>query len=689
MSPKFVFNLDGTVVSSLNLPWAGYLQWTRLAVVVALAANTSFHVFGQGTRADYERAPNLRKVTENKVYRDRIQPNWLPGGTQFWYQVKTGADAHEFVFVDADKGTREPAFDHTRLAESLTKAGVKGARVEKLPIEKLELKPSENALSFRAGGKSWRCDSKTYELREEPPTKDEPLSGLPAEDAPRASTRTGSETSLTFINRTDGEVELFWLTAEGERQSYGRLNAGGEREQHTYAGHVWLIADGAGKTLAVFQAEEKPARAEIAGRARTAGRSRPAANESRSQRPARDTSPDGKWRAVIKDDNLMVKNLEDGEEVALSSDGRADDAYGERVYWSPDSKRLVAVRTKKGEEHKVSMVESSPKDQVQPKFHTIDYRKPGDRVPVAKPQLFDVIAQRQIPVGDELFPNPWSVSDVRWDKDSSRFTFLYNQRGHQVLRIVAVDAKTGAARALVDETAKTFIDYSGKQFTEYLDDTGEIIWMSERDGWNHLYLYDAKAGAVKNPITRGAWVVRGVERVDKEKRQVWFRAGGIHPGQDPYHIHFARVNFDGTGLTLLTEGDGTHTIDYSPDRRFFTDTFSRVDLAAVMELRRTADGRRVCELERGDATALLQTGWQAPERFAAKGRDGATGIYGVICRPTNFDPAKKYPVIENIYAGPQGAFVPKNFRALHGMQELAELGFIVVQIDGMGTSHRS
>ena len=385
----------------------------------------------------------------------------------------------------------------------------------------------------------------------------------------------------------------------------------------------------------------------------------------------------------------MVKNLEDGEEVALSSDGRADDAYGERVYWSPDSKRLVAVRTKKGEEHKVSMVESSPKDQVQPKLHTIDYRKPGDRVPVAKPQLFDVIAQRQIPVGDELFPNPWSVSDVRWDKDSSRFTFLYNQRGHQVLRIMAVDAKTGAARALVDETAMTFIDYSGKQFTEYLDDTGEIIWMSERDGWNHLYLYDAKAGAVKNPITRGEWVVRGVERVDKEKRQVWFRAGGIHPRQDPYHIHFARVNFDGTGLTLLTEGDGTHTIDYSPDRRFFTDTFSRVDLAAVTELRRTADGRRVCPLERGDASALLQTGWQAPERFAAKGRDGATDIYGVICRPTNFDLAKKYPVIENIYAGPQGAFVPKNFRALHGMQELAELGFIVVQIDGMGTSHRS
>jgi dipeptidyl aminopeptidase/acylaminoacyl peptidase len=322
-------------------------------------------------------------------------------------------------------------------------------------------------------------------------------------------------------------------------------------------------------------------------------------------------------------------------------------------------------------------------------LQAIDYRKPGDHIPVDQPQLFDVAAHKQIPVSKELFSNPWSISDVRWEPDSKRFTFLYNQRGHQVLRIVAVDAGTGAAQPIVDEQSRTFIDYTDKVFSEYLDDTGEIIWMSERDGWNHLYLYDARTGRVKNQITKGAWVVRGVDRVDKEQRQIWFRAGGIRPGQDPYYVHFCRVNFDGTGLTLLTEGDGTHTVEFSPDRRFLIDTWSRVDSPPVVELHRASDGELVCGLERADWSALLKTGWCAPERFTAKGRDGETDIYGVINRPTTFDPQKKYPVIENIYAGPQGSFVPKAFNSLNPMQELAELGFIVVQIDGMGTSNRS
>ena len=244
-------------------------------------------------------------------------------------------------------------------------------------------------------------------------------------------------------------------------------------------------------------------------------------------------------------------------------------------------------------------------------------------------------------------------------------------------------------KAIVDEQSQTFIDYSGKHFLEWLDDTGELVWMSERDGWCHLYLYDARTGQVKNQITKGEWVVRGVDRVDKEKRQIWFRAGGIVPGQDPYYIHHARVNFDGTGLTLVTGGDGSHTITFSPDRQFIIDSYTRVDLAAVTELRRVENGKLVCPLESADTSALQKAGWRAPERFVAKARDGATDIYGVIVRPMNFEPKKKYPVIENIYAGPQGAFTPKTFSTVPRLQELAELGFIVVQMDGLGTSERS
>ena len=304
---------------------------------------------------------------------------------------------------------------------------------------------------------------------------------------------------------------------------------------------------------------------------------------------------------------------------------------------------------KPGTQRKVYLIESSPEDQLQPKLLSYPYLKPGDNVPISKPHLFSVETKKEIPVDDALFKNPWSIDDVRWDPDSSRFTFLYNQRGHQVLRILAVDARTGGVKPIVDEVSKTFIDYSGKYFCDYLDGTGEILWMSERGGWNHLYLYDAKSGAVKSQITSGKWVVRSVDYVDPVKRQIWFESGGIVPGQDPYFLHACRVNFDGTGLTVLTPGNGAHVVQYSPDRKFLVDSWSRVDEPPITELRQGGDGKLICRLE----TATLVGKFPMPAPFVAKARDGTTDIYGVIWFPEKFDARKKYPVIEDIYAGPQ------------------------------------
>ena len=638
----------------------------------------------QGTQADYERAMHLRDVTANKVFRDRVRPNWLADNTRFWYRNDWAEERREFILVDAEAGTRGPAFDHTRLAAALAEATDEAVDADHLDIGKLEFDETGSPLKFTGYGKRWTCDLNSYELSE---LADDEQTG--ASLAPRAqirrSRRTGEETSITFINRTKGDVEIYWVDSGGQRRRYGTVRPGEQREQHTYAGHAWLVTDKAGKTLAVFVATEEAGDAVIDGK--------PLPEEEDTERPrrvrSRGRSPDDRWMAFIKDHNLHLRNLDNAEETALSDDGTEADAYAERFYWSSDSKKLVAVRVREGFNRDVHLVESSPDDQLQPKLHTFSYRKPGDDIPITRPQLFDVAGRRHIPVADDLFSNPWSISEIRWAPDSSHFTFLYNQRGHQVLRVIRVDAETGQARAIVDEQSETFIDYAGKRFSHYLDATGEIIWMSERDGWNHLYLYDAETGRVKNRITGGRWVVRRVDRVDEEHRQVWFRAGGIRPGQDPYYIHFCRVSFDGTDLLVLTEGDGTHEIDFSPDRRFFLDRWSRVDLPPVTELRGAADGRLICELERADDSALLETGWHRPQRFVAKGRDGRTDIYGIIIRPSHFDPGRQYPVIEQIYAGPQGAFVPKSFGLQTKQHAIAELGFIVVQTDGMGTSYRS
>ncbi len=412
--------------------------------------------------------------------------------------------------------------------------------------------------------------------------------------------------------------------------------------------------------------------------------------DEREGRPV--VSPDKKWTAYIKNHNVYIYPTEKPkEEFALSFDGSPGEYYSAYMVWSPNSEHLAVNKIRPTEVRQLTLIESSPESQLQPKIHTRDYVKPGDALPQKTPTLFSVKKKSQVSVPSVLIENQYSVSNPVWRKDSRAFTFEFNPRGHQGYSVVSVDAVSGKATELITEKYQTFFHYSGKKFRFDTADGNEIIWMSERDGWNHLYLYDGQTGKVKNQITKGNWVVRKVLKVDEQNRRILFEGSGKNAGQDPYFTHYYSVKFDGSDFRELTTENGNHKTVFSPDYSYFVDTYGRLDQPSKTVLRNTADGKVIAELEQADTKDLLATGWKLPEVFTAKGRDGVTDIWGMIIRPSNFDPNKKYPVIEYIYAGPHDSFVPKNFvtDSRGDLHQLVELGFIVVQIDGMGTSNRS
>ena len=417
----------------------------------------------------------------------------------------------------------------------------------------------------------------------------------------------------------------------------------------------------------------------------------------REEAPVPVVSPDKKWEAYVKDNNLYLSPVRDEkekdkpkEEIALTMDGTANLRYdGWSIIWSPDSRKLATVKVRDVQERRIPLIESSPSSQKQPILQWRDYAKPGDVLPVYLPVLFDVEARKQMALNVTPYENQFYLNLTGWREDSRAFTFEFNQRGHQRYVIGEVSAADGSIRHLVDEQTKTFIYYYNN-YRYDLDDGKELLWISERDGWRHLYLIDGTSGQVKQQVTKGEWVVRQVDYVDETNRVVYFTASGFNKGEDPYNLHYCRINLDGTGFTDMTPENGNHRVTFSADRSYFTDVYSRPDLPPVSQLKRTSDVSVVAGLQRCDVSALQAESWQMPEVFCAKGRDGQTDIWGNIYRPMHFDASKSYPVVEFIYAGPHDSHVDKDFKPAHHLvSKLVELGFIVVSIDGMGTSNRS
>ena len=400
-------------------------------------------------------------------------------------------------------------------------------------------------------------------------------------------------------------------------------------------------------------------------------------------------SPDGTISAFVKDNNIFIKNTASGEERQLSFDGLKENYYSSYILWSSDSKKIAVNQIKPTSKRFVHYVESSPKDQLQPKLHTQEYTKPGDPLPFYTPCIFNIEEGKKTEADTHLIASQYAISRLMWNKDDTGITFEFNERGHQTYRVLELLENSPSPRILVEEKSNTFVNYT-RYFRYDLEEKEEMIWMSERDNWNHLYLIDKKKGKVKNQITKGAWYVREVLHIDEKKQEIYFMANGMVQDEDPYLKRLYKIKFNGKNLTCLTPDKGMHSVHFSPDYSSFIDTYSTTYQPPVSVLRNSKNGRVIMELEQSDISELKKVGWKAPEVFVAKGRDNETDMWGIIIRPTNFDPNKKYPIIEYIYAGPGSHYVPKSFQSYYSeMTSLAELGFIVVQLDAMGTSFRS
>lgn len=402
---------------------------------------------------------------------------------------------------------------------------------------------------------------------------------------------------------------------------------------------------------------------------------------------------DGKIQVYGKDNNLYIKNKDTKEESALTTDGNEHFYYSSWGSFSSDGKYYATVKIKPAPKRYVTYVNSSPSDQLQPKYFNIEYAKPGDSLDYKVPVVIELATKKVIVPSDELFASQFDLSTPRWDEGKHTLTFEFNERGHKTYRVLELNAETGKVRPIIEEKENKYIAWTRLSRND-LSDGKHIIWFSERDRYGHLYMYDRTTGKVVNQITKGKFYVRQILNIDEDNKVIYFTASGeglpkTNPNEDPYNIHYCKVNFNGKGFVDLTPEEGNHRATFNEDRTYLVDTYSTVENPPVTVLRNGKTGKIVRTLAKADISELKKTDWQPQEVFVAKGRDGKTDMWGIIQRPSNFDPNKKYPVIEYIYSGPGDQYVPKNFSAVGSLSDLAELGFIVVQLDAMTTSWRS
>jgi dipeptidyl aminopeptidase/acylaminoacyl peptidase len=580
---------------------------TAMSVAISFGATAQSRQF---TNKDYQQAERfLFYNTDPLVDHASVRPVWL-SGNRFYYR-DLNANGSQFILVDPARKTKQPAFDHEKLAAALSAATGKSFTGNGLPFSAIDYSADNKQLLFQSSGRLWKYNLQTAEL---------------SSDTSAKSSNTG-----------------YTITAS--------------------RGDRWL---------------EVP-------------------------------SPDGKKAAFIKDYNLWVRDLASGQQTQLTTDGVKDNGYATDnagwvtsdraiLSWSPDSKKIA---TFKQDQRNVSDMYLVTTNVGKPTLKQWKYPLPGDKdIPMIQRVIIDVNAAKvivlQIPpdphratLGDDI-SSSGGFDDVDWSADGNQLAFVSTSRDHKQEKIRIADANTGAVREVFEETVPTQFESGwGTINWRYFSATNEIMWFSERDNWGHLYLYDATTGKLKNQITKGNWLVSRLINVDEKKREVYFIANG-RQAKNPYFGQFCKASFDGKKFTVLTPEEGEHRVTLSPSGKYFVDTYSQPDVPSSFVVR-SIDGKLAVTLDKTDLSRLTATGWKLPTPFTVKAHDGTTDIYGIMYTPSNLDVSKKYPIIDYIYPGPQGGSVGSwaftTARLDH--QALAELGFIVIALEGTSNPLRS
>ena len=600
------------------------------------------------TTADYARAESrmaykTAPLIDHAV--DRV--TWLKndsapaGGDRFWYK-DTSNGVSTFMLIDAAKPAKAPAFDHAKMAAALNTAGVRNASAGSLPITELEFADNNATLIVTVRGERYRCALPAYTCAKQP--------------VPPAHQQT----------KANGQPE----------------------------GGVSSTATGGNAGMSTNPAAAAPLR------------------------PGRDeavVSPDGKRAVFIRDWNLWVRDVATGEEKPLTTDGVTDYGYATDnagwthsnravVVWSPDSKMVATFQQ---DQRKTGMMYLVTTNAGHPTLDAWHYPLPGDKdVTMIERVVIDTDAgkvtrlksppdQHRSSLCDDISCRGGGWDDVQWGADGKSLAFLSTSRDHKREDLFMADVATGSVRPVMNEVVTTFFESgNGRVNWRYLSKRNEILWFSERSGWGHLYLYDAGAGTLKHPVTAGDWNVTQLLRADEKTGEIVFEGVGREQGWDPYYAATYKAKLDGKAanddLKLLTPENSNHAATLSEDGKYLVDLYSTPQTPSVAVLR-DAGGKELLKLATADITRLKATGWQPPVNIKVKARDGKTDLYGLMFKPSNFDASKKYPIVNYIYPGPQtGSVGSRNFSASRGDDmALAELGFIVVSIDGMGTPWRS